>query len=508
MVIVYGIIIRGVLFASGRDFWLDEAFVALNIVQHNFFDLIAPSTIMYQQVIPPFFLLSSKLVADFFGAAEYTLRFIPYLAGCLSLIVFYLLTRKVLNSRAALIAIILMATSKSAIYYAVELKHYSIDLLMTAILVYLAVMVFDSNFRLKELLLLTLAGIVGIWSSITAILVLAGIGLTLLYLLIKDSDRQERKIEISVMLVIGLIWSLNFAVNYFLYLSQIVSEHHFLFFTKGLAPFPPTSLSDLLWYPQVIMKLIGNPIGFKNLRPLILITPILAIYRFLKDNKSSYLLIISTPLIITFLASLLHFYPLHGRLMLFSLPLFYMLIANGLDHIYTYFRRGHLLLGITFLAVMFVYPSGESPLGNNINLLLDPDLRKREEITEVIAYYSQHALEDDSLYVHSYSRHAFDFYTLNQELSHDIIYGQRMSREKNSDSFDVFINELPDGRCWFILPNNKSYTNATLNIYYSVILDTIGVQLDHHDAVGVSIYLYDLDRVAGGRAALDYALDN
>ncbi|HAE59165.1 MAG TPA: hypothetical protein DCG54_06560, partial [Anaerolineae bacterium] len=95
LLIGMGLVLRLRQYLSGRSLWLDEAMLALNIVERDFWGLLKP--LDYDQGAPLGFLLLEKLTISLLGNGELTLRLPSVIAGCLALVFFYLLLRHFLS---------------------------------------------------------------------------------------------------------------------------------------------------------------------------------------------------------------------------------------------------------------------------------------------------------------------------------------------------------------------------------------------------------------------------
>src|ERR1700686_4446208 len=113
-IIVFGALLRLTQFLSNRSLWLDEAKLALNIVNRSFVQLFKP--LDYGQGAPIGFLMLERSALHLFGSGEYALRLFPFLSGMISLLLFYQLAKQSVPS-AAPIAMGLFATSAPLIYY-------------------------------------------------------------------------------------------------------------------------------------------------------------------------------------------------------------------------------------------------------------------------------------------------------------------------------------------------------------------------------------------------------
>src|ERR1700731_1023069 len=117
-IIVFGALLRLTQFLSNRSLWLDEAKLALNIVNRSFAQLCKP--LDYGQGAPIGFLMLERSALHLLGSGEYALRLFPFLAGLISLLLFYQLAKRSVPTGAVPIALGLFATSAPLIYYSSE----------------------------------------------------------------------------------------------------------------------------------------------------------------------------------------------------------------------------------------------------------------------------------------------------------------------------------------------------------------------------------------------------
>src|SRR3990172_1675949 len=123
-----GIVFRLVQYLYNRSLWLDEAALALNIIDRPFAGLLA--SLDYDQAAPLGYLVIEKAMVLLLGDSEYSLRLFPLIAGVVSVLLFYWVARQHLDLLAALIAVGLFATSRELIYYSAEVKQYGSDVLV------------------------------------------------------------------------------------------------------------------------------------------------------------------------------------------------------------------------------------------------------------------------------------------------------------------------------------------------------------------------------------------
>ena len=126
LILIIGIILRIHQYLMNRSLWLDEAFLALDIKNLGFRELLNPEC--YGQVAPIGFLLLEKLSATIFGVSELSLRLLPFLSSIIFIIIIYRFLKAISKSY-YLLAFSLMCFSPTLIYYSSELKQYHFDLL-------------------------------------------------------------------------------------------------------------------------------------------------------------------------------------------------------------------------------------------------------------------------------------------------------------------------------------------------------------------------------------------
>ncbi len=79
VVIGVGAIVRLRAFVHGRSLWLDEAFLALSLIERSPLELFRP--LDYAQVVPVGYLLLLKSLAAPFDYGEWSLRLVSLAAG-------------------------------------------------------------------------------------------------------------------------------------------------------------------------------------------------------------------------------------------------------------------------------------------------------------------------------------------------------------------------------------------------------------------------------------------
>ncbi|MBI5083146.1 MAG: hypothetical protein HZB13_00905 [Acidobacteria bacterium] len=116
----------------GRGFWMDEAFVANSIQETGWGEMFNYRA--WPQVTPPLALVLWRMVAGAFGLWEVVLRLPSLAAGVGACIAMVWAARHWLKEEYALLSGGVLALSPLAVAYSKEVKHYSFELLLFALL--------------------------------------------------------------------------------------------------------------------------------------------------------------------------------------------------------------------------------------------------------------------------------------------------------------------------------------------------------------------------------------
>lgn len=479
-IIFFGILIRFRQYLFNRSLWLDEAFLALNILKLNYTELLTP--LLHGQAAPPFFLLLTKLFTGIAGYSEYVLRFLPFICGTVSLILFYQLASYFLQKKVIPIAIILLSFSYYAIYYTSEFKQYSVDLLFTILLILFAFKLDESQYNKKYSMYFGITAIISTWFSHASVFILAGAGLALLYkILLEKGKFNKANINIThlkELITIGILSFISFALHYFFIIRPAPKGHFYQFWADAFVPFPPLGLSDIKWYLSNGINILKNPLGFNYLYGIAFIFLLIGIISFWKRKDKFYFNLLFFPIIILLSASALHIYPINGRLILFILPIIYLFITEGIFQFVKYFYPHKRLVAVLIVIFFLLYP-----VFNGMSYLIRPILR--EEIKPVIEYCFENKEEDDKIYVYYGAKEAFEYYTWNSEV--EIL----TSIDKNRDTPEEYLKDLERfkglGRVWFIF----SHIYQDEEKLYLTFLNHNAVQIDAFQRKGASTYIYE-----------------
>ena len=156
-----GILLRIFVYCRNISFWGDEASIALNLINKSYLELF--KGLDYLQVAPPGFLILSKFILNIFNPKidyirDLLLRFFPFVFSCLSLLVFYKFSKNFIKDKKTLLfASTLFAFNPCAILYAAQLKQYSLELLVSVVLMSLFYRIIITNkIRIADFVLIPL----------------------------------------------------------------------------------------------------------------------------------------------------------------------------------------------------------------------------------------------------------------------------------------------------------------------------------------------------------------
>ncbi len=314
-IIIFAIAIRIYIFSFDKSLWLDEAALALNILDRNFLELFTP--LIYAQSAPPLFLILVKLSTLFFGNFEYVLRFIPFMMSLGSVIAFYYLLEYLFkNNNKVIMAVTLFLFSINfpLLYYTAELKQYSSDVLFVILAFLFYFKYFKDLTPKKEIVFGFLSIIFPLFSfgSIFAFCSLA---------ILSFAKKLKKDKGSCGSFIFPMIFTLGLIIEYFLFFKNLnptmnIYKYWVPYFInfdilKGVKIF--IYIFQYYFYSfytalcAIVLFVLGSIYLFKNKR----------------DIFYSFMLMIFG----AFLASFLNIYPLYERLSLFLYPVFLIIIA-------------------------------------------------------------------------------------------------------------------------------------------------------------------------------------
>lgn len=478
IIISLGVILRLVQYLYNRSLWLDESYLAMNIIDRSFLELLQPLT--YNQAAPIGFLILEKIAVQIFNSSEYALRLFPFLSGIASMFLFYGVAKRFIKSEAVPIALSLFAISGYLIYYSSEVKQYSSDVFIVLLILYFVIRnIHSKRLTASRIIVFGVFGATVIWFSHPSVFILAGVGVSLaLFSFVRKEWARIGRLSIAYS-----FWALSFTLCYLVSLRGISNDKVMLnYWSDAFMPFPPSSLGDINWFGGAFLYIFQNPLGLSLSGIAALAFLVGSFSVFLQKKEQFFILIFPIPLVL--LASGLHKYPFQGRFLLFLVPSLLLFIAEGVEQIRDKTRGNSAIIGIALICLLFLRPSLAAPYH-----LIKP--YTKEEIKPVISYMREHWQDGDILYLYYYSRPAFEYYSkINGFKKSNYIIGVRPRGNWNNyvEDLDKLLNNK---RVWILFSHvaRKGIEPKKVFLWH---LDSSGTRLDSFKSTGASVYLYDL----------------
>lgn len=444
------IIITGVIgfsialyqYLFNRSIWLDEAKLALNILDRDYLGLAQP--LDSGQVAPILFLWLEKFNIQVFGANELALRLLPLLAFFISILLVVKVTSLLTNNKMITwYTTALFCLSPRLIYYASEVKQYSIDVMIILLLYY----VFLKSYKTKKTknLVLIIVGILSLFVSNIAVLTLFVLGC---YALI-----FERK-NIKNVILPGLFWVAAFVTYYVLFIYKHPSTDLMTTYWEfAFMPNNPFSSAFWSWGWQTFKTIFVYLLGFVTLYYIYIIMLVFYLFSIvvmLKKGAYKLCFLVVFPIVLHLILSALKLYPFAPRLVLYQVPLYLLTIGYGLNSVLDYGKQ-KFNYNIVLVSTLF-------PIVISAGLLWRLLPLKREEIKPVYNYIANTIKPEDKIYVHSKNQDVFDFYNKIGYLNfkNEIVLGG--SHRKNFKNNNIELDTLT-GRVWFIFAHNYKFKN-------------------------------------------------
>lgn len=387
VILVAGLVLRFYQYLINRSLWHDEAHLALNFVDLGFKDLTKP--LENFQSAPIFFLWGVELFSHIFGLGEMSLRLLPFIFSIAVMPLFYHIVYELTKQRiTSLIAFLIYALNISFVYYASELKPYTIDVSAYIILSYL---VLSSNkFVVKHRdLLLVVSGSLLVFFSNSTQLVVACIGVYYLKnIKVIKEDVKLMTLPLRNVVVLGS-WLLMIGINYFLF----VKDHPYASGMKEIwawtfCPTPFFGPEFNQYMTTYLPTLFMNDLFFADssffLGYIILAVCTVGLVTAIVQKNKNVLIFGLMPLALSYVLSLLSQYPFYGRFILYAFPGIIILLSIGLNTIVTIVRNKFYNYAAGAFTVLFLFLL----LKNSVMSVPKWDIKIKPALTYIDKHFS------------------------------------------------------------------------------------------------------------------------
>ena len=490
--VFFGIVIRVMQYIKCRSLRIDEANLALNIINSSMAGLL--DSFVDFQIAPFLFLILQKCNIILFGTSEYALRLLPFMFSILGVLLFANLASKVLKKNLPVFgAVLLFAVSKYLIIYCADMKQYSSNVTI-AIILYLLFLKYcnQGGLSFTQQIIFGVIGALSIWMSFFSVFILASLGLCLCFCYYSTQKRN-----IFTLVLPCIFWGIALlGMFYFLKSnSNVELQQDLPVWRRAYMPLPPS----ITWLYKTFERLFLNPGGFSSSVPIIVVTFIFGCVRLLRTNKRLFYAFV-LPVFMALIASALKKYPFEGRMLISMLPFMLLAIAAG-----SYCIAKKLLQSSRSIAVVFVLLIYFFPAVYGVNRIKDP--LNFHDIKPLMNILSQNIQQGDIIYVYNGDIAAFRYYKDRYDLTDvDWIegihstggpYGTLFKYFEVTDKIDTLRNHP---RVWFLFCNNRigkaAFNEMKFHLYY---LDTVGHLEAQYRSKDGFLYLYDLTKEADRR---------
>ena len=444
-IIFIGFILRLKGFIANPPLWHDETALGWNILNKSYSELF--KQLRFLQVAPPLFLVCTKAVVFIFGGyknvyiCDMVLRLIPFLCGNLSFILFYLITKRIFNSKWSVIAALaLFALNPVLINYSFEFKPYSIDVFCVLLAIYIFLKIDFNTSNLKTIYKQGLLLAILPWFSFASTFVILAGFITLSF------NKENPKLFTSLLMPVF--------VSAFLYLKFFVlnaySDN-----SSGMLSF---------WGDKFIKKDLSNltQLNNENIKYFFMNIPFLS-FAILKicafvggilfafNKKYKYLMLSILTYSTVIIASIGQYYPFSRRMIIFLIPILIIYIAKITDikkwfigwAIFLLILIPHTAFAKTFIKI------------NNIN--------KGDFARDMMIIMAENMRLTDSVIINEASNTDYFYYNTFFKFQNKIEY-IKPDITKN-ETVESVLNRLPKGKYWMFLSYDYNPTFANIKEY-------------------------------------------
>jgi hypothetical protein len=403
--VVLGVGLRLRQYATGRSLWMDESFVALNVLGRGF-DKLLTVPLDFNQAVPAGFLAVEKLNTEAFGKNEYVLRLFPLLCGLAALPLFVKVARRTLSGIALPFAVALFVVSGSLVYYSSEVKPYSLDVLAVVAIYAMSFAALDRRLSLGRAVLFGTLGALLIVASYAGIFAAAGCGAVVLTIFVLE----RRSDSLRAALPVAALWASGAIVFGVFYIYSFKSY-------TGLGDVGGSSTAPAAWrqaahWASSGLRELATISGFYSTlhRPLIIVTFVAVVLasigmaELLVRHRQEFA-VLAAPVAVALITSAVGKFPLLARSLLFVAPLVFLFIGNGVSVVVRPLRRLAPLGAVALFAVLAV---GVASIGAAVARPFAS--HSPFAIKTPISYIASHWRPGDVLYVHYASQYAFGYY--------------------------------------------------------------------------------------------------
>lgn len=393
-----GAVGRVMVYLRDYPLWLDEAKLALNVLERSGADLLAP--LAYDQVAPWGFLLTVKGVTAVLGADELILRAVPLMSGIAALCLFACLVRQVLSQRGAGFAIAVFALVSPLLVQSSNLKPYSSDVAIAVLLLWLTTTRTISNPAVR------FTGLIVPWISFPSVFVLGGSALSDGI----EALRSRHLTRACSVAATSVIWLIGFVVYWWIALRPNL-RNEFLrdYWSEAFAP-AGIEIAD--WLVEAFLGTVTNTGGVTV--PVLGAAVVVWGFGSLGRRRPKLAGTILATVALAVGASAFELYPFTGRTNLYLAPMIILALGAGMDDLIRRSIPRGSSMGVAVAAVVMA-PMLVSGLAT---VWSPPGFR---DVRGLAATIKERHKKGDSVYVHHLAAKSFRYYAMRLEFESEFI---------------------------------------------------------------------------------------
>lgn len=429
LIFILAITLRIKTYLLARPLWHDECSLAVNIISRNIWGYF--HALDHAQKAPAFFMMLTKFITDIFGINGLSLRFVPLLCGVISILIFYLLSKKILkNNFTIIVANFLFAINYELIYYSQEFKQYSVDVLLVMICLLLLGKLELSQLDYKECLIYSLLSLLMILASFPCAFVIGA------YIVINFFKKQNIKKTLLYCMPV-IIFSVLY---YFFFLHNVQTKEVLTYSNYWDSGFLKLNLSSVFICFKENLNFFFAPNNYVLIGLILFITGFVSAIK--TKNKISHIILLT--LFFVVLASIFKIYPIWQRVSLYLLPITLLFIAKTLDFVSKDPKIVSLLTIVLFIFYFSKYDF------SYINNFFKPDIFMRNDALTTFPKLIERYNNKDILVINSSTKADCIYYSY--------IYGFKpknyflaVIKQYDKQYYYNILNSLPKGyNYWFI----------------------------------------------------------
>jgi hypothetical protein len=303
--------------AHDASLWLDEIAVSNSILSRGFAGLTKP--LAGEQAAPIGWLWLVHLATRLFGHSELALRLVPMLSSLVALVAVAVLARMVLGAIGAAVTTLLFAVSPFMIFYAADVKQYSMD--TAAVALVLLATVWAGRQKPSSAQLGTWAAVAAVlsWLSFPAapIALLCGAVIAVRWL--------RTWTDLAWFTLAGLAVGGSVLAEYVVTLRHLAADRALDNYWRQVGGYPSRGGSKLVWVRHAVPAVIRNPIGIT--------WPILALvlgvigFIVVARTRPTIAVILALPVLAALGMAVTYHYPMYQRLAVYVVPSAVLFVA-------------------------------------------------------------------------------------------------------------------------------------------------------------------------------------